>query len=107
MVKDFGDVLTMPWGGSISSSSRWESLGKEIGLGDFHCSRLKMKLGVAFPTISSEVDGVDEAQQLAGVVLRPWVASSFFSLLLFPIFFLSSSPSFLSLLSLFSVLLDW
>ena len=64
-----------------------------------------MNLGVAFPSISGEVDGMDEVQQLASIVLRPWVASSSFSFLLF--LFLSSSPSFfLSFLSLFSIFLD-
>ena len=62
------------------------------------------KLG-AMSSNSGEVMD-DLVEQLTGVVLWPWVASSSFYFLLFPFFFLSSSPSFLSLLSLFSVLLD-
>ena len=101
MVKDFGDVLTMPWGSSISSSSHRESFGKEIGLGDLHCSRLKMKLGVAFSSISDEVDGMDEMQQLADIIL--WQGLSVLLLFFLSSSLLPSSPLFLS----FSSLLWW
>ena len=57
--------------------------------------------GVAFSSNSSELDGVDEVQQLAGIILlHGWASSSSF---LFSFFFFLSflllSPFFLSFLS--------
>ena len=60
-----------------------------------------MNLGVAFPSISGEVDGMDEMQQLADIIL--WQGLSVLLLFFLSSSLLPSSPLFLS----FSSLLWW
>jgi hypothetical protein len=92
---DIVGSLTMSWGSSNCSSSPWNGLGKEIELRAPPWLEVEEDLEVAISSVSGEVEGMVEMQQLIAGVLQqqghpPSSSSPPSSSFLLLLFFLSS-----------------